>query len=267
MYKILRLFLCLAMGAAFVIRPAEAAEWKYRKGTHFVVQYDAAISDNYAMDTLRGAEQYYDSLTRQIGYTRYHKFWTWDQRVKIILYADQQAYLKSTGLPAWSRGGATKYHRQLRSRAIVSFHQERDFLHNILPHEISHLILADFFGERPVPLWFNEGVAQLQEEGKLPDARRLMRKVVRLGYKIPFKALMRADIRFQPDPSFVMVFYAQSVTIIDFLIRQYGVRRFENLCRYMREGETFDRALTKAYTAIFASLDELEEKWLYYIQK
>ncbi len=267
MFRLPKIATAMLVVICYFACPACAQEWRYKKGAHFVVQYADSIGDAWASETLREAEKYYDTLTRQIGYTRYHKFWTWDERVKIVLYADQQSYADSTGLPAWSRGGATKYHRQLRSRAIVSYYQEREFLHNILPHEISHLILADFFGERPIPLWFNEGVAQLEEAGKVAAARAVIRKVVRLGYMIPLEKLIRTDIRFQPEPSVVMVFYAQSVSVIDFLIRQYGSRRFQNLCRYMREGEPFERALGKAYISIFASVQELEEKWLYSVKK
>lgn len=246
--------------------PEVQAEWQYRKGTHFIIQYADGISDTLASDTLREAERFYNTLTRQIGYTRYHKFWTWDQRVKIVLYADQESYVRETGLPAWSGGGATQYHRQLRSRAIVSYRQERDFLRKILPHEISHLILADFFGSKPVPLWFNEGVAQLQEFGKVEEARQLIGKVARLGYVIPLEALLQMDVRYQDNQGVVLVFYAQSVSVVDFLIRQYGNRRFQHLCRLMREGRPFERALTKAYTGIFDSLAELEEKWLYSVK-
>lgn len=244
----------------------QCEEWKYRKGAHFIVQYAQGINEGWAMATLREAEHYYDTIARQIGYTRYSKFWTWDQRVKIVLYAQHQDYIKATGLPAWSRGGATKYHRQLKSRAIVSFQQEKDFMQNILPHEISHLILADFFGSADVPLWFNEGVAQLQETGKVSDARRLMKKMVDLGYHIPINKLVHADIRFQLNQGYVMIFYAQSVSVIDFLIRHYGNARFENLCRFMRDGLSFESALKKAYTSIFDSLPQLEEKWLYSIK-
>lgn len=247
-------------------RSEAAAEWKYRKGTHFIIQYEQDISDNLASDTLREAERFYDTLARQIGYTRYRKFWTWDQRVKIVLYADQESYVRETGLPAWSGGGATQYHRQLKSRAIVSYRQERNFLNKILPHEISHLILADFFGRTPVPLWFNEGVAQLQESGKVAEARRLIAKVAGIGYVIPLESLVRMDVRIQTNQGVVLIFYAQSVSIVDFLIRQHGNRRFQNLCRFMREGLPFQRALGKAYTGIFDSPAQLEEKWLYSVK-
>lgn len=263
MQQVIRLYFLIIICIFSVPSQAGADQWNFRKGAHFIVQYAKGISDGYAMETLREAERYYDTLTRQIGYSRYHKFWTWDQRVKIVLYADQKSYVKATGLPAWSRGGATQYHRQLRSRAIVSFHQEKDFHSKILPHEISHLLTADFFGSRKPPLWFNEGIAQLHEQGKLSEARRLMSKAIRLGYVIPLKVLLKVDIRFQPEPSFVMLYYAQSVSIVDFLLTQYGSRRFQNLCRYMREGLTFEKALPKAYTSIIGSVKELEEKWLY----
>lgn len=244
-------------------RPAAALEWKFHKGKHFIVKYPTNISEGWAKEVLRKAESYYTTIAREIGYARYYKFWTWEERVNIVLYPDLETYIEKTGLPAWSRGGATKYHRQLKSRAIVSFIQEEAFLDNVLPHEISHLILADFLGPVNIPLWFNEGVAQLQESDKKDEAVLVMRKAVKLGYFIPFRQLTSKNLPMMQEKVYAVFFYAQSVAVVHFLIEQYGSQRFGELCRQLRNGLTFEDALQKAYTSLLKSVEDLEQKWLY----
>lgn len=256
---LLFLFIFLAVDKQAV----EALDWKYHKGKHFIVRYTAGTNDEWSKVVLRKAESYYTIIARQIGYARYNKFWTWDERVNIVLYPDLDMYIKETGLPAWSRGGATKYHRQLKSRAVVSFMQENAFLDNVLPHEISHLILADFLGDGNIPLWFNEGVAQLQELGKREEADRVMRKAVELGYFIPFSHFIREDIGIIQDKVYAVFFYAQSVSVVYFLVQQYGSQKFGELCRELRDGQTFESALLKTYTSLIKSVEDFEQKWLY----
>lgn len=255
------MFLFISLFAG--VRSSPADEWKYHKGKHFIVRYMTDTDEDWTKAVLRKAESYYTIIARQIGYARYNKFWTWDERVNIVLYPDLETYIERTGLPAWSRGGATKYHRQLRSRAVVSFMQENAFLDNVLPHEISHLILADFLGDANIPLWFNEGVAQLQESGKRQEADRVMRKAVKLGYFIPFRQFISNDIGIMQDKVYAVFFYAQSVSVVYFLIHQYGSQKFGELCRELRDGKTFEAALLKTYSSLVKSVEDFEQKWLY----
>ncbi len=256
---VLGLILCLSTGSY-----ASEISWRYQRGEHFIVQYPPQVSAQWARNVLRESEYYYDSIGRQIGFTRYQDFWTWDERVKIVIYPDQETYVKATGLPTWSKGGATNYHWQLKSRAIVTFKQQGDFLNSVLPHEISHLILSDFIGGvDKIPLWFNEGVAQLQETGKPEKARAFMRKAIQNRRFIRLRDLVSSDVRVKLSELYVTFFYVQSVSIVDFMIKEYGSRRFGQLCKEMREGHDFETALRKSYTTLIDSLDDLEKKWLY----
>ena len=137
------------------------------KGIHFIVWYSSDESSSWARSILRAAEAYYRRIADNINYSRYRNFWTWDERVNIVVYQSKETFLKMTNQPAWSIGGAFREETLLKTKMIVTFKQEEGFFDGILPHEISHLILGDFIGfEKTIPLWFNEGVAQLQERRK-----------------------------------------------------------------------------------------------------
>lgn len=244
-----------------------AQEWEEIKDKHFVVYYMDPADRQTAMKVLREAENYYHKVGEQIGYTRYHNFWTWDERVKIFLFPDQESFVGTTGQPEWSTGFADRDSQLFASRTIVTYKQEKDFFHGLLPHEISHLVLHDFLSGRSVPVWFDEGIAQLQEASKSVEADRIMRFLVsRSGY-IPFTLLMRMDIRKEKDAGKVQIFYAQSLSVVEFLIRQYGSSAFGNFCRNLRDGKNVEEALRHAYTNRINTISELEQKWLMHMNR
>jgi len=244
-----------------------AQEWNAVKGKHFVVYFPELSERQTAARVLREAENYYRKIGDQIGYTRYHNFWTWDARVKILLFPSHEAFVRTTGQPEWSTGFADRDSQLFKSRVIVTYQQEKDFFDGLLPHEISHLVLHDFLSGRPIPIWFDEGVAQLQEASKSREADRIMRFLVsRSGY-IPFPLLTRMDIRKEKDSRKVQVFYAQSLSVVEFLIRQYGSHAFADFCRALRDGKNVEGALRQAYTNKIDTISQLEQKWLIYMNR
>src|SRR6185295_18411511 len=79
-----------------------ADEWKELTDKHFIVYYDGRIQTEDALRTLRRAEEYYTRIAERIGYSRYKEFWTWDERVTIFVYFDQDTFVAETGQPPWS---------------------------------------------------------------------------------------------------------------------------------------------------------------------
>jgi len=245
----------------------DLSQWHQIKGDHFVVYVPSHDEESTGRDVLRVAEEDYDKVARQIGYARYGNSWTWEERVKIIVFADQRSYASTTNQPAWSKGYAVRDSKLFESRAIVTFKQEEDFLDSVLPHEISHLILRDFMGlDQPIPIWFDEGVAQLQE---VPDdiSRRVMTHLARSGETIPLDLLEKIDIRREQDSRKVAIFYVQSRLVLEFLIKNYGQDAFARLCREMKNGASFDDALKAAYAPSIDSIKTLENKWVAYMSE
>lgn len=257
------------LGLIFLFtHPALAEDWSELKDEHFVVFYPPAQDSAWARKVLWKAESYYEKIATQIGYSRYSDFWTWDERVKIIIFENQESYLRKTGQPQWSTGYSNRDSRLFNSRVIVTYYQENDFLPGLLPHEISHLILRDFIGfDREIPIWFDEGVAQFYEEGKKEKVAEVIGKLVNQKQFIPMESLNQWDVRQETDPRKVSLFYIQSVSVVDFLMREYGFRSFALLCRNLKEGKDMESALLNAYSGSINSLRVLEDKWVRGIRK
>jgi hypothetical protein len=230
---------------------ADPPAWKKVTSPHFIVMYtgDEALAKTVA----ERAESYYTAIATDLGYTRYKNFWLWDNRVKILIYPTAESFAEACNAPAWAAGRAS-----VQRHEIASYRQSGEgFLSDLLPHELSHLILSDFIGESRVPLWLTEGFAQWEQGGRKPPAAgRLMPR------RFPLKDLAAMDIRRDNDRDRVILFYAQSASIVGFLINTYGGEAFGTFCRALRDGKDLAAALAAAYPDDVPSLEALEKKWL-----
>lgn len=242
---------------------AADSAWKEIKDKHFVIYYEAQSDESLARDLLRRAEDYYRKIGDEIGYSRTNKLWTWEERVQIFLFATQSSYLANTGQPLWSTGYADRDSRLFKSKTIMTYRQEEDFVDGLLPHEISHLILHDFIpNDEGIPVWFDEGVAQMQEKEKRPMARKIMKTLTSGKQYISFPQFVKFDVRRERDPRKAQIFYVQSLSVVDYLVTNFGADTFRRLCRNLRDNKDFYEALFSAYSGRFKDLADLERKWI-----
>ncbi len=242
--------------------------WDQINDKHFKVLFKAGQADNLPREILNKAEIYYSAIADRIGYARYQNFWTWDERVPIYLFSSQDEYIKATGRPAWSKGFAVSHLTSVNQRMIVTFKGQSDFLVGTLPHEISHLILHDFIkAPQSIPVWFDEGVAQLEEQRDDQDHRTILAELIRSGQSLPIVTFQNPGVVAQMDSRYASIFYAERLYIVDFLVKTYGKESFINLCRNLRDGLIFEEALKKAYYPGLDSLAALQEKWVQYMMQ
>ncbi len=254
------IFFCALSAVFFQLASAFAeAQWKEERGDHFIVYYmnDAAKPK----DILWKAEGYYNRIADDLGYPRYSNFWQWNNRAKIYVHPNKEAFQKSTGQPAWSHGMASYL-----NKSIHTIEGTPNFLDAVLPHEITHLIFRDFVGlEGQIPLWLDEGVAQWEEDAKRQMALQNMPMLVGQAKIFTLQKLNATDIRRETDQDKVAVFYLEAISIVDYLIHQYGSSRFTQFCRNLRDGKKFEESLRDAFGASVGSIDNLETLWIKYV--
>lgn len=244
---------------------SQESDWQNVKGKHFIVLYQDDKDRVEANRISRLAEKYYVSIGREIGYTRYSNFWTWNDRVQIILFPNKRIFLEQTGHPEWARGGALDIGFS-GQKVIVSYAGQAEFFDEILPHEISHLVLYDFIGfDHKIPTWFSEGVAQLAEAGKAEKSDLVMRLMLRLNRYYPIDSLNGINIQYERNAEYVELFYAESVSVVSFLIKKFGSESFGRLCRAMSDGSSLEVAMKRVYRNMFSSYSDLEKKWIQYL--
>jgi hypothetical protein len=187
-------------------------------------------------------------------------------------------------MPAWNRrcpltvqltqggaGGATTFtFGSSGGRSVVSSQQmeirgdKKQMLYSVLPHEVTHTVLAHHFG-RPVPRWADEGGSVLSEnddERFNHDVR--CRELLNQGRGIRLRVLFRMT----EYPRDIMVLYAQGFSVSQYLVKRGGDGREgrAKLLQFLGTGmagnsiETWNGAAKTVYG--FDTVDALEESWL-----
>ena len=237
-----------------------ASEWKEYKCQHLIIYYKQAPED-FVKSVEQMAEYYYDEISKNMGYTRY-KGWTWDERAKIYIYDNADDYVASSQQANWSHGVASP-----QDKVIRTFPSAHGFFDSTLPHELGHIVFREIIGfKAQVPLWFEEGVATQQETAKRWGAHDTVRKFIEEGKFIPLDELSFVRLNSKTDPERVNLFYAESASAVNYLISEFGLYRFVNLCRKLEEGGPFEWALEAIYVR-FKNLKEFNKSWVDYLKK
>jgi hypothetical protein len=175
------------------------------------------------------------------------------------LHATGQDYSRFTGVPESSPGHSSirSEGSRILSRRIDLRCDDPNLLTAVLPHEATHVVLAGQFGEQPVPRWADEGIAVLSEPREKID--RHLRNLP--GYyqeRQLFGVRRLMQMRDYPDPRYIGPFYAQSVSLVEFLKHERGPRTLTEFLRDAQRGG-YDAALQRHYGV--RSFEELQERW------
>jgi hypothetical protein len=126
----------------------------------------------------------------------------------------------------------------------------------VVPHEVTHVVLADLFPSRQIPRWADEGMAVLSE----PPAEQALR--VRdladpLDKDVLFRldALMTSDY---PGGTYWALYYAQSVSLTRYLSELGTPPQFVRFVR-ATQGSNIDTALRQTYK--IDGVADLEARW------
>lgn len=257
------LILLLFLSLEKVSYALESIKWEVKDSTHFLVYYCEG-NEEFAKGVSERAEDYFNKITKDMGYTRYGNFWLWERRCRIYIYPDQRRYMIFTGSPGWSAACADYKRRKIRT-----FQGSPNFLASSLPHELTHVIFREAAGlGKNIPLWLDEGIAQYEEKGKIEWSDKIMEEAIKRRQYIPAKTMMRIDSKtlMANSGELVELFYAQSISMVGYLIEKKGSARFANLCYHLKSGKSLNDALKFAYFS-YNNFQDLYNNWLNYWQK
>lgn len=258
MLKKFILSLIIAFGFLNICSAQEGAKWNVEKSSHFIVYYKEAPED-FIKQVIASSENYYQRIASDLGFNRYN-FWLWDERAKVYIYNNILDYQKATGKPAWSGGNVS-----VRGKIISSFPYAHDFFETVLAHEMGHIIFREFVGfdNYAVPLWLDEGVASYQEKSRYSQADTLVRKAIESGKFIPLEKLTPFGEQFSMPTDTAQLFYTESFSAVDFLIKKFGKDKFVTFCQNLRDKKSLDSALASNYS--FSDVGQMQEAWKKYL--
>lgn len=238
----------------------EEVKWNTSKSTHFIVYFKNAPG-SFIEQLISKSEDYYDKIADNLGFTRFN-FWLWDNRAKIYIYDDAGDYRVSTGRPEWSAGAARPQEKIIYTYAYV-----QGFFESILPHEMSHIIFREFVGfdNHSIPTWLDEGVASYQQIKRSQGGLFLVKEAVKEGTLMGLEKLSQTNPQSILETSTAQLYYAEAVSIVDYLIKEFGKNNFVLFCQNLRDKRNLERAICSVYP--FSNLEEFGQGWQRYLKK
>lgn len=114
------------------------------------------------------------------------------------------------------------------------------------------------FGD--IPTWLNEGLAQYAEGEMEEYQSQILDEAIKEKTLLSVRSLGSS---FPADPDQASLAYAQSLSLVSFLIDEYDWAKIRQLLAIFKEGSTYDNTLAEVYGF---DTNGLEERWQAYIE-
>jgi len=126
-----------------------------------------------------------------------------------------------------------------------------------LVHELTHLVVyqAVFSPYGKLPTWLDEGLAMYNEGALSASFQSRLNDAVVADELISVRSLCSS---FPADPAGAYLAYAESYSIVEYLLTNYGQDKMLNLLTLFKKGSTYDEALEQVYGF---TLEELDTHW------
>ncbi len=121
----------------------------------------------------------------------------------------------------------------------------------IIVHESTHLLFREALGDNALdaPAWLDEGLATYSEPNvRIRSSRDLYGRTPRLS----------GMNRVSGTPRTIPLFYQKSVSVVAYLVEQYGKDSFRRMLAELRKGRVIEDALLNVYGF---DVDGLEDRW------
>ena len=121
-----------------------------------------------------------------------------------------------------------------------------------LGHEVTHQVLTSPYSAF-LPTWLDEGLAMHAEGKQTADTQKALIKAVKNNSLATLKSLSGP---FPADAKETAYAYAQSQSVVEYLLDKYGNDSIHEMLLYFNEGHTIDEALQKVCGLDTEGLDE-----------
>jgi hypothetical protein len=238
--------------------PAGPVAWKVRETPSFRILHDDPELADKAAEIAEA--------TRDVQLRR----WSgsvpkgpWTPRCDVYLYPSPRIFSQMTGQPEESPGFSTMGMNAGRiiARRVNLRADHPNLLKAILPHEITHVVLADLFPHQQIPRWADEGMAVLSEPITEQNLRAAdLEAPLGTGQLFKVEDLMKMDY---PEGKYWGLYYAQSVSLTRFLVEQGSPTQFVQFVQRSQQSNP-EAELKRIYN--IDGYIELQKRWLAYAQ-
>ncbi len=177
-----------------------------------------------------------------------------EQPVNIYIYASAQDLLGAMIFPQEWTGGVA--YTRFSTIAIGISPDSLDWGRRAMTHELTHLVIHQmvFNPYNDLPTWLDEGIAMYAEGALEPVLVALLDKAEAEDSLISVRSLSSPFSAYAEES---LLAYAQSYSLVEFLISNYGQSKMLELLSTFRQGSGYDEALLKVYGFDMDGLDSL----------
>lgn len=175
--------------------------------------------------------------------------------IRIYVYASSKDLRGAMVFPMEWTGGVA--FTEFGIIAIGISPSQLDWGKGALVHELTHLIVhqATFSPYSRLPTWLDEGLAMYNEGELDSQLRSWLDKAISEDKLISLRSLCSP---FSAEPEKAYLSYAESYSLVEYLISNYGGDKMLELLTLFKQGSTYDEALTEVYGF---DIDGLDSRW------
>lgn len=241
-------FVASGVEIAAAATPRANMSWHEIDTAHFrIFKWQAPNAHSDDSDLKSTCEE---AITRQSTYW-FGRVEPLDRKCVIILYPNNESYFRAVGGNATQTAGTvlTGFDGQLAFSRIELPENRSDWETACLPHELTHVLLAQRFAGRKLPAWINEGTALLADPASkqslhLRDCHRALRN----GTAFALMDLM--SLTDYPDHRSWPAFYGQSLSLAKCLVERQSPRAFVDF---------IDKSLKYNYTTALREVYDIQD--------
>jgi hypothetical protein len=222
-------------------------DWQSLASDHVTIfWYEGDLS--FVQDIVDAADEALERLAGEIEATL-------AQPVKIYIYASSEDLLNALIYPQeWTGGLAFPGY----GTVIIGISPDNlAWGKRAIAHEMGHLVvhqaLTGFYGHLPV--WLDEGLAMDAEGDLRSDLQTLLNEAIAHDTLYSVRSISSS---FPTDPDEARLCYAESYSLVQFLIGTYGSDKILKLMAVLDEGNTYDDAMLEVYDF---NVDGLNTVW------
>ena len=176
-----------------------------------------------------------------------------EQAIEIYIYASQEDLLSALVFPQEWTGGVSFSEYGILAIGLT---QDIDWVKGTIAHELAHLVTYQmtYNPYSDIPTWLNEGLSMYAEGDLDSNFQYLLDRAISKDQLISVQTL---SSNFPTDLGETRLSYAESYSLVKFLITNYGHEKILSLLGIFKQGSTYDGALEGVYGFDTSSLDNL----------
>jgi hypothetical protein len=184
----------------------------------------------------------------------------WSPKCEVIIHSSRQSYLAAAGFGGAQTHASSYFQPETGTspaRRRIDIRGDGSLGMAALPHELTHLVLADVFVGQQPPRWADEGLAVLADSQRKQalHERDLTQAIAR---RTEFRMVELLALESYPEGSRIPAFYGQSASVAAFLLERGDSPQFVEFLNCAQESG-YDQALRRIYA--LDGVNQLERAW------